>query len=85
MAHGGDGDADRNHGCAGRGLHPNLFYWRLGLELADMNNEIQKVWEALREVYGVDLTAATLVVLVKDGDTAVRFITSYFPQPETEK
>jgi N-glycosylase/DNA lyase len=48
-------------------------------------NEMQKVWEALREVYGVDLTAATLVVLVKDGDTAVRFITSYFPQQETEK
>jgi N-glycosylase/DNA lyase len=48
-------------------------------------NEMQKVWEALRSVYGVDLTAATLVVLVKDGDTAVRFITSYFPQQETEK
>ena len=36
MAHGWDGDADRNHGCAGRGLHPDLLYWRLGLELADM-------------------------------------------------
>jgi N-glycosylase/DNA lyase len=47
-------------------------------------NEMQKVWEALRSVYGVDLTAATLVVLVKDGDTAVRFISSHFPQ-ETEK
>ena len=50
-----------------------------------MNNEIQKVWEALREVYGIDLTAATLVVLVKDGDTAVRFLTSYFPQQETKE
>jgi hypothetical protein len=57
----------------------------LDLELADMNNEMQKVWEALRSVYGSDLTAATLVVLVKDGDTSVRFITSYFPQQETEK
>ena len=51
-----------------------------------MNNEIeQRVWEALRSVYGNDLTAATIVVLVKDGDTAVRFITSYFPQQETKE
>ena len=50
-----------------------------------MNNELQLVWEALRKVYGIDLTAATLVVLVKDGDTAVRFLTSYFPQPEKKE
>ena len=49
-----------------------------------MNNEMQKVWEALRSIYGSDLTAATLVVLVKDGDTAVKFGSFYFPQ-ETEK
>ena len=45
----------------------------------------QKVWEALRAIYGMDLTAATLVVLTKDGETAVKFQTIYFPQQETEK
>ena len=50
-----------------------------------MNDELQRVWDALRSVYGMDLTAATIVVLVKDGDTAVRFITSYFPQQETKE
>ena len=48
-------------------------------------DEIPRVWEALRAIYGMDLTAATLVVLVKDGDTAVKFETIYFPQRETEK
>ena len=48
-----------------------------------MNNELQRVWEALREIYGSDLIAATLVVLVKDGDTAVKFGSFHFPQ-ETE-
>ena len=36
MAHGWRGDVDRNHGSAGRGLHPDLLYWLLDLELADM-------------------------------------------------
>ena len=45
----------------------------------------QKVWEALRVIYGMDLTAATLVVLIKDGETAVKFQTIYFPLQETEK
>ena len=45
----------------------------------------QKVWEALRAIYGMNLTAATLVVLTKDGETAVKFQTIYFPQQETEK
>jgi len=40
----------------------------------------QKVWEALRAIYGMDLTAATLVVLTKEGETAVKFQTIYFPQ-----
>jgi hypothetical protein len=39
MAHGWDGDADCDHGCAGRGLHPNFLYRLLGLELADMTQE----------------------------------------------
>ena len=45
----------------------------------------QKVWKALRAIYGMDLTAATLVVLTKDGKTAVKFQTIYFPQQETKK
>jgi hypothetical protein len=45
-----------------------------------MTDEMQKVWEALRAIYGMDLTAATLVVLIKDGKTAVKFQTIYFPQ-----
>jgi len=30
-----------------------------------MTNEMQRVWEALRAIYGMDLTAATLVVLTR--------------------
>jgi hypothetical protein len=48
-------------------------------------NDAQKIWETLRLIYGIDLTAATLVVLLKDGDTAVRFVTINIPQQETEK
>ena len=40
----------------------------------------EKVWNALREIYGMDLIATTLVVLIKDGETAVKFQTIYFPQ-----
>jgi hypothetical protein len=43
-------------------------------------DEIQKVWDALREVYGSKLKAATLVVLIKDSDTSVSFKTMNFPQ-----
>jgi N-acyl-D-aspartate/D-glutamate deacylase len=50
-----------------------------------MNDEMQRVWEALRAIYGMDLTAATLVVLTKDGETAVKFQTIYFPQGVNEK
>jgi len=48
-----------------------------------MNNEkMQKIWEALRAIYGSDLEAATVTVLVKDGEAAVRFITTNFPLKE---
>jgi hypothetical protein len=50
-----------------------------------MNNEIQRIMEALMLIYGSDLQAATITVLLKDGDTAVRFITQTLPQKETEK
>jgi N-acyl-D-aspartate/D-glutamate deacylase len=45
-----------------------------------MTTDMQKIWEALRAIYGNDMTAATLVVLVKDGETAVKFTTIAFPQ-----
>lgn len=48
-------------------------------------NDAQKIWEALRLIYGMDLAAATIVVLLKDGDTAVRLVTINIPQQETEK
>jgi hypothetical protein len=48
-----------------------------------MNNETQRLMEALMLIYGSDLQAATVTVLLKDGDTAVRFITLTIPQRET--
>ena len=48
-----------------------------------MNMEMQRVWEALREIYGNNLAAATLVVLIKDGKSSVKFVTVNYPQ-ETE-
>lgn len=50
-----------------------------------MNNETQRLMEALMLIYGSDLQAATITVLLKDGDTAVRYLSSTFPQKETEK
>ena len=48
-----------------------------------MNNEMQKVWDALRKIYGNDLAAATLVVLVRDGKDGVEYVSVNYPQ-ETE-
>ena len=45
-----------------------------------MNNEIQKVWNALRKIYGNNLAAATLVVLVKDGKGGVEYVSVNYPQ-----
>lgn len=44
-----------------------------------MNMEMQRVWEALREIYGNNLATATLVVLVKDGE-GVNYVTVNYPQ-----
>jgi hypothetical protein len=44
-----------------------------------MSDEIQKIWESLRAVYGSGLQAATVTVLVQDGENDVRFITTNFP------
>jgi hypothetical protein len=46
-------------------------------------DEMQKVWDALRSIYGSDLTAATLVVLIKTGDSSVSFETMHFPKENT--
>ena len=50
-----------------------------------MNKEMQKVIEALMLIYGSDLQAATVTVMLKDGDTAVRYLSYNLPQQETEK
>ena len=47
-------------------------------------DEMQKIWEFLKLIYGRDLEAATITILLKDGDTAVRFVTSTFPQQPKE-
>jgi hypothetical protein len=50
-----------------------------------MNNETQRIMEALMLIYGTDLQAATITVMLKDGDSAVRYLTYTLPQKETEK
>jgi hypothetical protein len=50
-----------------------------------MNNETQRVMEALMLIYGRDLQAATVTVMLKDGDTAARYLTYTLPQKEAEK
>jgi hypothetical protein len=49
-----------------------------------MNKEMQKVMEYLVFIYGTDLQAATITVLLKDGDTAVRYLTYTLPQNEKQ-
>jgi len=50
-----------------------------------MNEEMQRIMEALMLIYGRDLQAATITVLLKEGETSFRFLSSTFPQVETEK
>jgi len=50
-----------------------------------MNQEMQRIMEALMLIYGRDLQAATITVLLKDGDTALRYLTHTLPQVEKEK
>jgi hypothetical protein len=47
--------------------------------------EADHIWEALILRYGSHLQAATVTLLLKDGDKAVRFITINMPQKETKK
>jgi hypothetical protein len=50
-----------------------------------MNNETQRIMEALMLIYGSDLQAATITVLLKNGETGFRFVSQTLPQKETEK
>lgn len=48
--------------------------------------EMQKLWQMLSLTYGKTLQAATVTVLIKDSDDAVRFLSTTFPQqPEESK
>ena len=46
-----------------------------------MNSETDKLYEALMLIYGKDLVAATVTVLLKDGDS-FRYITTTVPQKQ---
>ena len=50
-----------------------------------MNQEMERIMETLMLIYGSDLQAATVTILLKDGDTAVRYLTYHLPQKEIEK
>lgn len=47
-------------------------------------SETDHIWEALILRYGSNLVAATVTLLLKDGDKAVRFITISIPQKGQE-
>ena len=47
-----------------------------------MTTDMQKIWETLMLIYGSDLQAATITLLIKDCDTDVKFTTIVFPQKE---
>jgi hypothetical protein len=47
--------------------------------------EADHIWETLVLRYGSDLQAATVTLLLKDGDKAVRFITINMPQKQEEQ
>ena len=46
-----------------------------------MNSETDKLFESLMLMYGSDLIAATVTVLLKDGDS-FRYITTTVPQKQ---
>ena len=47
--------------------------------------EADHIWETLILRYGSDLQAATVTLLLKDGDKAVRFVTINIPQTWQEE
>lgn len=50
-----------------------------------MKEDIDFIWQALSLHYGSQLQAATVTLLLRDGEAAVRFLTIAIPQKETEK
>ena len=50
-----------------------------------MMTEADHIWQALNLHYGSDLQAATVTLLLKDGDKAVRFVTISIPQKWQEE
>jgi hypothetical protein len=47
--------------------------------------EADHIWQVLNLRYGSDLQAATVTLLLKDGDKAVRFVTISIPQTWQEE
>ena len=47
--------------------------------------EADHIWQELILRYGSDLQAATVTLLLKDGDKAVRFVTINIPQKQEEQ
>ena len=45
-----------------------------------MSNEMKRIMEAIRIIYGRDLLAATVTVMLRDGETAVRYLSITIPQ-----
>lgn len=45
-----------------------------------MNDEMQKIWEALRMIYGRSLAPGTVTVLLQTGPTTTTFQSFTFPQ-----
>ena len=50
-----------------------------------MKDDIDFIWMTLSLHYGSQLQAATVTLLLSDGDKAVRFVTVTIPQKEPAK
>ena len=50
-----------------------------------MKEDIEFIWKTLSLHYGSQLQAASVTLLLSDGDKAVRFLTITIPQREIEK
>lgn len=49
-----------------------------------VNKELEQAYMMLKSIYGRDLMAATLIVLLKEKDGQLRYLSNTFPQ-EDEK
>jgi hypothetical protein len=58
-----------------------VCYWFKG----EAMTETDHIWETLNLRYGSNLVAATVTLLLKDGDKAVRFVTINIPQKQEEQ